>query len=54
MAFLKYEDELAKFEPAKDIGDLDRIIKDRNEKDAADILLELLEQQKKKQELDKE
>ncbi len=50
MAFLKYEEELAKFEPARDIGDLDRMIQDRNRKDAADILLELLEQQQKKQE----
>ena len=49
MAFLNYEEELAKFEPSKDIGKLDKIIQDRNQKDAADILLELLEQQKKKQ-----
>ncbi|GEM_PF-2780743 len=49
MAFLKYEDELAKFEPSKDIADLDRIIQTRGTSDAGDILLELLEEKKKLQ-----
>lgn len=41
---LNFEEELSKFQPSKDIDALNDCITERNMKDAADVLLEILQE----------
>ena len=46
---LNFEEELAKFQPSKEIEALDLCVNDRNMKDAADVLLESLQEKEQLQ-----
>ena len=46
---LNYEEELAKFQPSKEIEELDICVNDKYMKDAADVLLEVLQEKEKRQ-----
>ena len=47
---LNFEEELAKFQPSKEIEALDACVNERNLKDAADVLLEVLQEKEQVQE----